>query len=356
MLLSTLLSVVLGSILPSDRTLANPSFVRLDHSTAGYRLLFDGKPYPIKGAGGDGSMKMLAAAGGNSLRTWGADNLGDVLEEARRNHLTVAAGIWLQHTDGMNYNDASAVKKQFDMCRDVVRQYRDSPSLLLWSIGNEEENEGDDAAIWKAVEDIAKMIHSEDPNHPVMTVVSEGKPSKIQNLNKYCPDIDIVGINSYAPAPTLPKRYRDAGGVKPYILTEYGVRGWWESGKTSWGAPYELTSTEKMAGYREAYQANVVGNESLCLGSYAFLWSHKIEGTPTWFGMFTPDNAPTGAVDVVSEMWTGRPVADPAPTIGKITIAGGDTFSPGQKIRALVEARIATANRVFYAGCCSRRS
>src|SRR4051812_29834305 len=61
-----------------------PSVVKVAKADGGYRLLRDGSPYFIKGAGGDGSMEALARAGGNSVRTWGADKAGQVLDEAQR--------------------------------------------------------------------------------------------------------------------------------------------------------------------------------------------------------------------------------------------------------------------------------
>src|SRR5690348_9550075 len=71
--------------------------VDLVKTDQGFQLLRDGRPYFIKGAGGDGSRKALVAAGGNSLRTWGADKLQGVLDEAQQLGLTVAVGIWLGH-------------------------------------------------------------------------------------------------------------------------------------------------------------------------------------------------------------------------------------------------------------------
>ena len=41
-------------------------------------------------------------------------------------------------------------------------------------------------------------------------------------------------------------------GTKPVIITEFGPPGVWEIAMTSFGAPPELTSTEKAAVYREA--------------------------------------------------------------------------------------------------------
>ena len=69
--------------------------------------------------------------------------------------------------------------------------------------------------------------------------------TKLKHIQDLCPDIDMVGVNAYGGAATLPQRYRELGGAKPYLLTEYGPGGHWESPKADWGASLEPTSTEK---------------------------------------------------------------------------------------------------------------
>ena len=81
---------------------------------------------------------------------------------------------------------------------------------------------------------------------------------KSLNINQNCPDIDIIGINSYAGAPSLPQRYHEAGGIKPYVLTEYGPPGVWEFGKNAWGVPTEPNSTEKAAISQSVYEKAVL--------------------------------------------------------------------------------------------------
>ena len=58
--------------------------VELQQTEQGWQLLRDGKPYIIRGAGGDAPLDQLAAAGANSIRTWGADDLEKRLDEAER--------------------------------------------------------------------------------------------------------------------------------------------------------------------------------------------------------------------------------------------------------------------------------
>jgi hypothetical protein len=318
-----------------------PSVVQLVKTSAGYQLLRDGKPYFIKGAGGDGSLAELAEAGGNSLRTWGADKAGPILDEAQKRGISVTVGIWLGHErQGFDYNNADQVAAQFEETRRVILRYKNHPELLMWGLGNEMEGfgKGDNAAIWSAINNLAILAKKLDPNHPTMTVIAEIGGDKVKNLQRLCPDVDIVGINSYGGAPSLPKRYKEAGGVKPYVITEYGPPGIWEIPKNSWGAPPEPTSTAKAEFYRQAYEKAVLAPKGLCLGSYAFTWGHKQEATATWFGLFLPDGSRTGAIDALTELWSGHPPANRCPTIEPIKLDGPDRLEPGASLRASVAA------------------
>ena len=317
------------------------SVTKLVHNAAGYQLLFNGNPFFIKGAGGDESKEVLKQFGGNSFRTWGADGIDDQLEDAHKLGLGVTVGIWLGHKEqGFNYNDPKAVQAQFDSARSTIEHYKNSPSVLIWAIGNEMEgyDKGDDPQVWKAVEAIAAEAKKIDPNHPTMTVIAEVGGNKIPALNKYCPDIDIVGINSYGGAASVGKRYIAAGGTKPYVITEFGPPGTWETGKNAWGVTDEPTSTEKEDFYRKAYEGSIA-SQPLCLGSYAFAWGHKQEATATWFGLFLPDDTRLGPVDTLSELWTGKAPADLCPVLTSEKIVGPDQVAPSAKIRAVLSVK-----------------
>src|SRR4051794_40366398 len=69
-----------------------PVVVRVERKGEGFQLTRDGKPYFIRGAGGGGSKALLREVGGNSFRTWGADNLEAALDEAQKLGLTVTVG------------------------------------------------------------------------------------------------------------------------------------------------------------------------------------------------------------------------------------------------------------------------
>ena len=309
----------------------------LHHVGTKWSLTVDGKPFTVKGAGGNADWGLLARNGGNATRTWGAENVAADLAAAQKAGIKVMVGIWVGHKEhGFKYDDPAQVPKQFEAAKAVIEKYKDNPAVLMWGIGNEMEgyDAGDDPNVWTAVEDIAHMAHKIDPKHPTSTVIAEIGGNKVPAIHKMCPSIDIVGINSYAGSSSIYDRYVKQGGTKPYVITECGPPGAWESASTPWQRPFELTSTEKEAWYAKSYQANVVDHPDLCLGCFSFLWSNKQETTATWFGMFLPDGTKTGAVDVMQKLWSGKPAEHPCPRISKLSIDGEAAVDPGDTIQA----------------------
>ncbi len=332
---------ILGACSPASQAQQQPRKpmpVQVSAVSGRAQLLRGGAPFLVKGAGGDGSMALLARIGGNTVRTWGADKLGEVLDAAEKHGLVVIAGIWLGHErHGFRYEDPSQVARQKEMVEEVVSKYRDHPALLLWGLGNEMEGDGSNASIWKAVNDLATMVKTLDPNHPTMTVIAEVGGDKIRNLHRLCPAIDLVGINTYAGAASVAERYVAAGGRKPFLLTEFGPPGTWEVPKTAWGAPVEPSSTEKAEWYRKAWTATV-GKSPLCLGGCAFLWGSKQETTATWFGMLLPDGSSLESAQVMGMLWSGREPTNRCPRITSLTVADSSEVRPGAQLRAVLQA------------------
>ena len=318
-----------------------PIVVSLQHDDQGWKLLRAGQPYLIKGGGGDGSTRLLASLGGNSIRTWGVGpSLQEQLDEAHRLGLSVCVGIWLgQVRQGFNYDDPAQVARQRDEVKRAILRYKDHPAVLIWGLGNEmEDPQGTNLSVWKTINELSRMAKQLDPNHPTMTVIAELGGQKVPNLHRYCPDIDLVGINSYGGAPSVPERYRQAGGVKPYVLTEFGPPGRWEVKANEWGAPPELSSTQKATTYKNAYEKAVLGAPDLCVGSYAFIWGFKQEATATWFGILLPDGSRLAAADVMSELWTGQPLANHSPVLSELKLTGKDQVEPGATIELKLTA------------------
>jgi GH35 family endo-1,4-beta-xylanase len=107
-------------------------------TNSGFELQRDGKPYYIKGVGGEVNMEKIVAIGANSIRTWGVERAQEVLDEAQRNGLTVMLGLWVQHErHGFDYNNQEKVAKQLAYFKTVVDRFKNHPALLIWGVGNE---------------------------------------------------------------------------------------------------------------------------------------------------------------------------------------------------------------------------
>lgn len=319
--------------------LSTPIPVKIVKGPNGWLLTRGGKPYYIKGVGGTTRAKELKDFGGNTMRTWGSERAGEELDQMHQHGLTLMLGIWLGHKSYFDYKNPKQVGEQFERAKADVLKHRNHPALLIWGIGNEMEIDNDIPETWKAINDIAKMIKKLDPNHPTSTVVAEVSEEKIRNISKYCPDIDVLGINSYGGLPTLPQRLKKFGWTKPYIVTEFGPNGPWERPKTEWKAALEPTSTEKATKYASDYKNSIAGQPNWCLGSFAFLWGNKQEETPTWFGMFLPTGERTQAIEEISFGWTNQYPANRAPRIQSVsTDLAGKTIRPGSEIMVRVNA------------------
>ena len=189
-MLRVLLLLSAGLMLMPSVSRADAIPVELRRTDTGWRLLRGGEPFFIRGAGGSGSLQQLAAAGANSVRTWGADDIDALLDEAHALGLSVTVGIWLGHErHGFDYNDEIQVRDQLERARAAVLRYRDHPALLLWGIGNEMEGfeDGDDPAIWAAVNDVAAMVKELDPAHPTMTVTADIGGGRIDSVDEARP-------------------------------------------------------------------------------------------------------------------------------------------------------------------------
>ena len=156
--------------------LQQPLIVKVESQGTGWQLTRNGEPYLIRGVGGDKQLAALKAAGGNSIRTWSAEKLEPILDEAYKQGLTVTVGLWLGHErHGFDYNNADQVASQAEAVRQTITQFKDHPAVLMWGLGNEMEGyaAGDNAAIWSAINNLAVLAKQLDPHHPTMTVVAE---------------------------------------------------------------------------------------------------------------------------------------------------------------------------------------
>jgi len=290
------------------------------NSLGNFELLRNGMPYYIKGAGAKDHFDLLVKSGANSIRVWSTNNKA-FLDSAHHHGLTVTLGLHVRpERSGMDYNNEYAVKGQIEQLKNEVLKYKDHPALLVWGIGNEVDLRYSNFKVWETIEILAKFIKEVDPNHPTMTVIAGVDPSKSFYIKKYCPSVDILGLNVYGSIENAGANLRKFNWDKPYIVTEWGVNGPFEAKKTSWKANVEPPNGLKAEQRQRRYLELIEKDKERCLGSYCFLWGQKQESTATWHGMFLSNGKPTEAVDVMQFCWTGEWPQSRAPSIKDISL------------------------------------
>ncbi|HEY9212278.1 MAG TPA: glycosyl hydrolase [Ancylobacter sp.] len=311
-------------------------------TVSGETILVDGAPFKVRGAAGDGPLQELENLGATTVRTYGGDP-GATLDAAQAAGLKVIVGLWVEHPRrGVDYTDRAFVERQKAEFREIVERYKDHPAPLMWGIGNEVESElADDSAVWPAIEEIASMVKRLDPEHPTLAVIAETGADKVAKLIKHAPSIDVLGVNSYGDALySVVERARDQGWTGPVVITELGALGQWQAATTPWGAPFEITSTQKAIQLRRYLKALGSSNAGVIL----FLWGHKQEVTATWHSLRLPSGEWIEASESMAEAWGGRTPGDNhAPRIAQLRFADDESapyasWKLGQQGAVLLEA------------------
>ncbi len=334
-----------------------PIKVEIKNENGRFVLYRGGRTYFIKGAvyAGNtvGVLDDLASRGANSVRSGG----NRVLDEARRLGMTALVNLpmRMESVHKFDYSDERAVREQFERIKKRVLELKDHPAVLMWAIGNELSVRYTNRKVWDAVNQVARMIHEVDPNHPAMTIIGDGSINSgdIKEIMRRCPDLDLLGINYYKGIESVPAKIRANGWEKPYVITEWGPSGDWQVPRTEWKASIEETSTEKAERYLERYQNTILKDTERCLGSYVFIWQWRHERTQTWYGMFLETGERTEAVNVMQYVWSGRWPANRAPRVANLRIDGHAArdnvyLEPGTEHTAVLSAEDPDGDRMTF--------
>jgi Glycosyl hydrolases family 2, TIM barrel domain len=297
-----------------------PLKVKITKSDSGFQMCVNEKPFFIKGAAGFTHLKRLQECGANSFRTWSTQGVKPLLDSAYALGLTVTLGLEMAlERQGFRYADNSKVNEQFEKLKTEIERYKNHPALLTWGIGNELELSHEGFEVWDAVEQLARYIHLSDPNHPVTTMLAGVPREHIIQIMKRCPSLDFISINAFRDLPYVHEKLVRSGWKLPYLITEWGSDGYWESAVTSWGAFIEKKSDKKAKQISERYKNSIVKNKKQCLGSYVFYWGYKQERTHTVFSFFNEIGEETEFVETMQQVWTGKKVNQHAPCIKLVT-------------------------------------
>jgi PKD repeat protein len=274
--------------------------VRIDREAR--TLIVDNEPYSIKGVGYqptpiggsppnpdnpdfyDRDFPLLVDMGCNTIRAWGMPGI-NILNKAEEYGIKVIAGFWMDLS--ADFNDPAvrdATKQQFTS---FVNTYKDSPALLVWAIGNENNyHNGSYADYYGLCNELAEIAYQieGDSYHPVIIVngnlfnmgVHERDAEDLQ-LNY----IDAWGCNVYlhyfsemdwnGDTRDFFEVYGEKS-LKPLIITEYGADAFYTTNRWS------LSGYEDETIQADWVQSNVLeikAASTVCSGSTIMAYSDE---------------------------------------------------------------------------------
>lgn len=300
-----------------------------------WQLYVDGAPFDVKGVtiGGKTTKKETISAtfkdlqflGVNSIRTWGTDeDTRMLLDTAQAYGIKVMVGIWMRHgrpgmegDDNFNYlEDKQGMEDMYNYALKTVRDYKDHPAVLCFGVGNEVvlniATDAEKKAYAQYLEKVCSAIKAEDPAHPVASV--SAWTFSWEWWRDYTPSIDIYAINVYgAGADRIPDEMANLKIDKPYVITEFGVRGEWEVPKDDNGLEIEPDDREKYDVIAEGYP-KWIKPKPACLGVYVFHYSHSTTHGSVWLTLYY-DDAYRPQYWATREAFTGKKPVNHVPDI-----------------------------------------
>ncbi|MFD5711470.1 discoidin domain-containing protein [Streptomyces pharetrae] len=311
--------------------------VRVTGSQGNWQLTVGGHPYTVKGltwgpavADAPRYMPDVKSMGVNTIRTWGTDGgTKPLLDAAAAGGIRVINGFWLQPGGGpgsggcVNYVTDSAYKNtMLTEFAKWVETYKSHPATLMWNVGNESvlglqncysgtELEAQRNAYTSFVNDVAKKIHSIDPDHPVTS--TDAWTGAWPYYKRNAPDLDLYSMNSYGDICNVQEDWEAGGYTKPYIITEGGPAGEWEVPDDANGVPDEPTDVQKADGYTQAWNC-VTGHRGVALGATLFHYGVEHDFGGIWFNL-VPDGLKRLSYYAVKRAYTGSAGGDNTPPV-----------------------------------------
>ncbi|MFB8028035.1 MULTISPECIES: discoidin domain-containing protein [unclassified Streptomyces] len=345
--------------------------VAVTGSQGNWQLTVGGKPYQVKGltwgpSVGDAARYMpdLKSMGVNTIRTWGTDGSSKpLLDEAAANGIRVVSGFWLQPGGGpgsggcVNYVTDTAYKSSsLTEFAKWVDTYKSHPGVLMWNVGNESvlglqncysgtELENQRNAYTSFVNDVAKKIHSIDPDHPVTS--TDAWTGAWPYYKRNAPDLDLYSMNSYGDICNVRGAWEQGGYTKPYIITEGGPAGEWEVPDDANGVPDEPTDVQKAEGYTRAWGC-VTGHQGVALGATLFHYGLEHDFGGVWFNLL-PDGLKRLSYYAVKKAYAGSTSGDNTPpVITNMGVTPANAAPAGKEFTVRADVRDPDGDAVKY--------
>ncbi|MFH8935550.1 discoidin domain-containing protein [Streptomyces griseosporeus] len=348
-----------------------PGAVKVEGGQGDWRLTVGGQPYTVKGvtwgpaiADAPTYLPDVRAMGANTIRTWGTDGSSKaLLDAAAANGIRVINGFWLQPGGGpgsggcVNYvTDTTYKNDSLSQFAQWVEAYKSHPATLMWNVGNESvlglqncysgsELEAQRNAYTSFVNDVARKIHSIDPDHPVTS--TDAWTGAWPYYRRNAPDLDLYAVNAYNGVCKVRQDWIDGGYTKPYVITETGPAGEWEVPNDVNGVPDEPTDVQKADAYTKAWNC-VTGHQGVALGATLFHYGTEHDFGGVWFNL-VPDRMKRLSYYAVKRAYTGSTAGDNTPpVISTMSVSPASSAPAGGEFTVRADVRDPDGDPVTY--------
>jgi beta-galactosidase/beta-glucuronidase len=207
-------------------------------------------------------LNLMKEAGINTIRVYAPIDDVKVLDEINEAGIKVIIGF--------GYNQDGKYDIVSGTFINYVNKFKNHNAILMWELGNEYNYHpkwfGDDIKNWyKAMNDAAGLIHTNDPNHP--TTTAHGDLPDALTL-KMSPNIDVWGMNVYRwdKPESIFKEWKEIS-TKPMYLSETGGDSYMKVAN----AGYEQGENQKaQADATRNILNRVFENQDICSGVAVF--------------------------------------------------------------------------------------
>ncbi|MEV5336557.1 discoidin domain-containing protein [Streptomyces werraensis] len=355
----------------TDGTPPATGAVEVTGSQGNWQLTVGGQPYTVKGltwgpaiADAPKYLPDVKSMGVNTIRTWGTDGgTKPLLDSAAANGLKVVNGFWLQPGGGpgsggcVNYvTDTTYRNTMLTEFTKWVEAYRNHPATLMWNVGNESvlglqncysgaELEAQRNAYTGFVNDVAKKIHSIDPDHPVTS--TDAWTGAWPYYRRNAPDLDLYSMNSYGDICGVREDWEQGGYTKPYLITEGGPAGEWEVPDDANGVPDEPTDVQKAEGYTKAWNC-VTGHRGVALGATLFHYGTEHDFGGIWFNLL-PDGLKRLSYYAVKRAYTATAGNDNTPpVVSALAVSPASSAPAGGEFTVRADVRDPDGDPITY--------
>ncbi len=195
-----------------------------------------------------------------------------------------SGATWFEGTD---YDNPAHQKSMMESVKRMVLENKDEPYILMWLLGNENvygvacNADKKPESYFKFVNEVAKMIKSLDPNHPV--AIASGDVLFMDRFAKYATEVDMFGANVYRGENGFGSYWQSVKNLtdKPAFVTEYGCPAF-SYGMTA------LEAEKAQADYLVGCWDDIVANSAFGKGSGNAIGGVLFEWLDEWWKGYEP--------------------------------------------------------------------